>query len=381
MRSDFRVALVQDAIPFVGGAERVLEAVLEIFPNAPIYTLVFNSKALEQTIFANQEIHTSFINRLPGSHARHRLYMPLYPIAVEQFDLRSYDMILSFNYAVAHGILPRPDQLHISLTYTPLRYAWHFYQQYLHASGLASGPRSWGIRLLLHYLRLWDQAAAQRVDTFVAISDWVRQCVWRAYRRPAQVIYPPVDLQKFHPAHPREDFYLAISRFAPHKRVDIIVQAFSKMGLPLRIIGEGKDFKRLQREAAANVTFLGHQPDSTLQDLLSKAKGLVHAAEEDFGIALVEAQAAGCPVIAYGKGGALETVIPNKTGVFFNQQTVESLIVAVNQFEAIDQHIDIVALQENAARFSKARFQQEYHHLVSSEWENFVAQGGKNRGD
>jgi glycosyltransferase involved in cell wall biosynthesis len=302
-------------------------------------------------------------------------------MAVEQFDLRSYDVILSFSYAVAHGVVPRPDQLHISLMYTPLRYAWHFYQQYLHESVLSSGPLSWGFRLLLHYLRLWDRAAAERVDTFLAISNWVRQCIWRAYRRPARVIYPPVDLQKFRPAHPREDFYLAISRFAPHKRVDLIVKAFSKMGLPIRIIGEGRDFKRLQREAAPNVTLLGHQPDSSLQDLLSRAKGLVHAAEEDFGIALVEAQAAGCPVIAYGKGGALETVIPNKTGVFFNQQSVESLIAAVNHFEVISQHIDTAALQDNAARFSKARFQQQYLHLVTSEWDNFIAQKDKNRDD
>lgn len=375
MKSEFRVALVQDTLPFIGGAERVLEAVLEIFPNAPIYTLIFNPREFDQSIFASRSIRTSFINRLPGAQTKHRHYLPLYPMAIEQFDLSGYDIILSFSYAVAHGIVPRPDQLHISMIYTPLRHAWHFYHQFLNENGLASGARSWAIRLLLHYLRLWDWASADRVDTFIAISNWIEQCIWRAYRRPAQVIYPPVYVEKFQPVLPREDYYLTISRLAPHKKVDLIVAAFSKLGLPLIVIGDGEDYHKLKNGAASNIKFLGRQPDHVLVDLLSKAKGLVHAAEEDFGIALVEAQAAGCPVITYGKGGALETILPNTTGLFFYDQTGESLIEAVDKFESMKGYFNISDLQDNAARFNKQRFQQEFAQMVTSEWNLFNSLG------
>lgn len=376
MEADLRVALVQDALPFVGGAERVLEAVLEIFPNAPIYTLVFNSKAFEHTIFATKNIRTSFIDRLPGAHSHHRRYLPLFPMAIEQFDLREYDVILSFSYAVAHGVVPRPDQLHISLIYTPLRYAWHFHHQYLHENGSSARSGSWTIRFLLHYLRLWDWAAAERVDRFVAISQWIKRCIWRAYRRSARVIYPPVNLKLFRPLHPREDFYITVSRLAPHKKVDLIVKSFSRIGLPLVIVGDGREFNKLKREAASNIKFMGRLPDRDVQELLGKAKGFVHAAEEDFGITLVEAQAAGCPVITLGKGGALETVIPNKTGLFFHEQNTENLIDGIKRFEAMRPHINISDLRDNAARFSKQRFQSEFVDLVTSEWRSFTVREG-----
>ena len=375
MNADLRVAFVQDALPFLGGAEKVLEAALEVFPAAPIFTLVYNRGAFTDTIFAHHPIYTSFIDRLPAAHRKHRSYIPLYPYAIEQFDLRGYDVILSFSYAVAHGVLTRPDQLHLSLVYTPVRYAWHYYFDYLRDAGLHSGPRAWAAKLILHYIRLWDRAAADRVDQFIAISNWVAQCIWRAYRRPAHVIYPPVEIQKFQPDLPREEYYLAVSRLTQHKKADLIVEAFTRLGLPLIVAGDGPEFRRLVKMAAPNVKFLGRLPDETLRQVYGKAKAFVHAAVEDFGIAPVEAQAAGCPVIAYGKGGALETVIPGRTGLFFNEHTVESLVSAVKEFESGKQQYSIVDLQANARRFSKAQFQHKLAALVAQEWERFSCGG------
>lgn len=372
---NLRIAFVQDALPFVGGAEKVLAAALEVFPQASIYTLVHNRKALLGTVFAHQKIHTSFIDRLPAAHKEHRTYLPLFPFAVEQFDLRGYDLILSFSYAAAHGILPRPDQLHISFIYTPLRYAWHYYHQYLHESGLHFGLKALLVKLILHYLRLWDQAAASRVDRFVAISQWVARCIWRAYRRPAQVIYPPVEIQKFLPLYPRDEYYIAVSRLVQHKQLAMIVDVFSRLNLPLIVIGDGPERSRLIKLAAPNVKLLGRQPDETVQRLLGRAKACVHAAEEDFGITLVEAQAAGCPVIAFGKGGALETVEDEKTGLLFQEQSVESLAGAIEKFESGRLRFSIADLQANASRFDTAIFKRKIAALVAREWKRFKCDG------
>jgi glycosyltransferase involved in cell wall biosynthesis len=362
------MALVQDALPFMGGAEKVLEAVLEIFPQAPIFTLVYNPDRFRGTIFENHPIYSSFINRLPWANRHYRSYLPLFPLAIEQIDLRAYEVILSFSYAAAHGVLTRPDQLHISFTHTPLRHAWNNYHQSLQDLGLSRWPISWAVRLFLHYLRLWDFSAAQRVDHFVAISEWVSQLISKAYGRSSTVIYPPVDVADFQPMRPRQDYYIAISRLVHHKKVDLIVRAFSQLGLPLIVVGEGSEYKHLAKLARPNVKLLGWQSVRQIQGLLGKAKAFVHAAEEDFGIAIVEAQAAGCPVIAYGSGGALETVVSGKTGVFFSQQTVESLMCAVERFEAVGQDFDISDLRWNASRFSKQRFQQEVIGLISGTW-------------
>ena len=368
MNAGPRVALVQDALPYMGGAERVLEAVLEIFPDAPIFTLVFNRRRFKGTVFENHPVYSSFIDRLPWSNRHYRNYLPLFPLAIEQIDLRGFDVILSFSYAVAHGVLTRPDQVHISFTYTPLRQAWTNYHGFLKHAGLDRGPKSWTARLLLHYLRLWDFSAASRVDHLVAISQWVSGLIRKAYRRSSSVIYPPVDLDKFQPGWPRENYYIAVSRLASHKRVDLIVEAFSKLGLPLIVVGDGPEYEHLARLAKPNVRLLGWQSDRQIRGLLGKAKAFVHAAEEDFGIAIVEAQAAGCPAIAYGGGGALETVISGSTGVFFPQQTVESLVESVERFESSETIFDTSDLRWNAGRFSKKRFQHEVIDLVSRTW-------------
>ena len=367
------IVFVQDALPVLGGAERVLGAAWEIFPGAPLYTLVFGEDAFKNTAFSQKNVIPSFINRLPGARRRYRNYLPLMPLAVERFDLREYDIILSFSYAVAHGVLPRPDQLHISYTYTPMRHAWHYYHQYLHETGMRSGLKGWAIQVILHYLRLWDRSAADRVDRFVAVSQWVAQGIWRSYRRTAKVIYPPVDIQRFNPVASREDYYITVSRLESHKKVDLVVKAFSRLGYPLLVVGEGQEYNRLLKMAAPNVKLLGRLSDQELADLLGRARAFVQAAEEDFGIALVEALAAGCPIIAYGKGGAREIVIDGKTGLLYAEQTVDSLIGALEQFEAGDLKLEESQMTGSVERFSKAIFQQELKILIEDTWTAFEA--------
>ena len=361
MEQSLKVALVHDALPFMAGAERVLEAALEVFPDAPVYTLVYNRRAFEGTQLAKRQVYTSFIDRLPWAHQAHRSFLPLYPLAIEQFDLHDYDLILSSSYAVAHGILTRPDQTHVCLMHTPLRYAWH----QPHTIFQAGGIKSQLLRMWLHNFRQWDFAASQRVDRYVAVSHWVAGLIWHAYRRPAHVIYPPVDVDRFTSLTPKGDYYLVVSRLAHHKRVDLIVQAFSRLGLPLIVVGDGAERRRLSRLAAPNVKLLGWQSDEVIQELMGRAKALVHAAAEEFGIALVEAQAAGCPVIAYAGGGALETVLEGRTGILFQEQSVASVLEAVTIFESGNLNYSPEELRWNAERFRKERFQMELLDFIT----------------
>ena len=367
MNRDLKIALVQDALPFIGGAEKLLEAVLEMFPEAPIFTLFYNPEAFKGSIIRRHSVQPSFINRLPGARRGYRNYLPLFPLAIEQFDLSSFDVILSFSYAAAHGVLAVPGQRHISFTYTPLRQAWHQYHQFVDGRGLKFGFTSWPKRVMLHYLRLWDLAASQRVDQFAAVSHWVAGLIWRAYRRSAQVIYPPVDVQNFQPLEPRDNYYICVSRLARRKKLELLVAAFTRLGLPFILVGEGPEDKRLRRLAGPNIRIPGWQPDRIVQQLLGRARAFVHVAEEEFGIAMVEAQAAGCPVIAYGKGGAAETVVDGQTGLLFNEQSVESVMSAVEKFEFGALKFDVSDLRRNAERFNKKRFQQETLRLVMGE--------------
>lgn len=359
MPSNLNIALVHDALPFVGGAEKLLEAVVELFPKAPLYTLVYNPKPFTGWRLAKHPIRTSFINKFPGAQRNHYRYFPLFPFAIGQFDLSQYDIVLSFSYAVAHGVHTHPGQVHISLTHTPLRYAWS--QERVNSRGRLN---AWPLTLFWQLLRRWDVAAARRVDEFIAVSSWVSALIWRAYHRPSQVIYPPVDIEKFQPINPRKEHYIAVSRLVPHKRVDLIVDAFSHLRLPLFVVGDGQEYSHLSRIAPPNITFLGWQPDEKLRYLLGTAKAFVHAAEEEFGISLVEAQAAGCPVIAYAHGGAAETVLDGQTGILFREQSVASLMEAVEYFELGGLRCRPADLRANAERFNKSRFQTAFWNLV-----------------
>lgn len=363
-----RLGLVQDALPCLGGAENVLEAVMDFVPSATIHTLVHDRRAFEGTPFEGYDIRTSWLDRVPFVRSHYRVFLPLFPLATESLDLREHDAVVSFSYATAHGVLTRPDQLHVSYTYTPLRQAWHARHEFRQS---LSRVRLLGADAVLHYLRLWDVAAAKRVDKFVAVSRWIARCIDRAYGRSAEVIYPPVDVDAFEPLSPRDDYYIAVSRLVPHKGLDLLVRAFRHLPHPLLVLGEGPDRARLESCAPSNVTFLGRCTDESLRELLGRARAFVHAAEEDFGIALVEAQAAGCPVIAYGRGGAAETVIPGRTGVFFTHRSPEGVVRAIRNFEFTRSNFRVEALVENACRFSRARFQREFGDFLEREWDAF----------
>jgi glycosyltransferase involved in cell wall biosynthesis len=373
--AEARVAIVHEWSVQYAGSEQVVVGMLEAFPQAEMYALVHDPAGLKGTPLEGVTVRTSFIQSLPRAKTKYQSYLPLMPLAVEQFDLRSYDLIISSNHAVAKGVLTRADQLHLCYVYTPLRYAWDLYQDYLTVSGMDRGIKSWVARSVLHYLRLWDAVAANRVDAYITLSQYVVKRIWGTYRRPARVIYPPVEVERFRPDLPREEVFVAVSRFVAYKRMDLIVEAFTRMGKPIVIIGEGPEFEKAQRMAGPNVKLLGRQPDDVVTDYLQRAKAFVFAADEDFGIAPVEAQAAGCPVIAYGKGGALESVIgwptPDATGVFFEDQTPEALEAAVILFEAHEDAFKPEVCQLNAERFGMKHFQREFRTTVEELWGRF----------
>ena len=359
MNSEPRIAFVIDALPSLGGGERVLFTALEAFPNAELFTLVYNRQIFCDTPIADRIIHTSFIDRLPIAHKNHRLFMPIMPRAIERFDLRDFDTIVSFSYAVAHGVRNDNCARHVSYTYTPLRYAWTEIN--------IDGTRTRKNLLLDHLMssfREWDRNAASRVHQFAAISQAVSRRIAHAYHRESCIIHPPVDVERFVPAKTRDNTYVTVTRLVPHKRVDLIVQAFSRLKLPLIVIGDGPELPRLRNIAESNVHFLGYQSDEKVAELLGKARGFVCATEEDFGIAIVEAQAAGCPVIAYGQGGALETVRDGGTGLFFAEQTTESLVEVVQKFDQIHGRFHIPDLIQNARRFDKEQFLVKFKEFV-----------------
>ena len=367
-----KTAVVHEWLVTYAGSERVVEQVLSLYPEADLFSLVeFLPDDLKYFI-QHKSVQTSFIQKLPFANPKFRQYLPLMPLAIEQFDLSAYDLVLSSNHAVAKGIITHPDQLHICYVHTPIRYAWDLQQEYLKGAQLNRGIRSFFVQLVLHYLRLWDFASASRVDHFVANSHFVARRIWKTYRRPAQVIYPPVAVDRFQPKTQREEFYFILSRFVPYKRVDLVVEAFTRLGLPLVVIGDGANWKQVKALAGANVQLLGHQPDAIVVDYMQRCKAFVFAAAEDFGIAPVEAQAAGAPVIAYAKGGVTETVIPDKTGVFFLEQTVESLIEAVLRFESEAHTFDAEVIRQNAERFSSENFRRQFSEFVDQKTSDFI---------
>jgi len=373
--SEARVAIVFEWFQRFGGVERVVAEMRQALPGADLFALVHDSEGVAGTPLEGVPVRTSFIQSLPWAKSKYRLYLPLMPIAVEQFDLRPYDIVLSSSHTVAKGVLTRADQLHVSYVYTPVRYAWDLYFDYLAESGMDRGIKSWLARLVLHYLRLWDVSAANRVDAYLVISSYVARRVCKLYRRTARVIYPPVDVERYRPDLPREEFFVAVSRFVPYKRLDLIAKAFAMMGQELVVIGDGPERFNLERMVEPNVKLLGYQPDDVVADYLQRARAFVFAADEDFGIAPVEAQAAGCPVIAYAKGGALETVVgwpaPEATGIFFDEQTPEALEAAVRLFEDREDDFEPEVCRRNAERFGRERFQVEFRDAVGELWGRF----------
>lgn len=360
-----RVAIVHDWLTVYGGAERVLEQIIEIFPDADIFTLFDFLPEDSRGFIQNKRIQTSFIQRLPLARKKYRLYLPFMPLAVEQFDLSKYDLVISSSHAVAKGVITGPEQIHVCYCHTPIRYAWDLQHQYFHETGLKSGVKGALARVILHYLRMWDVRTANGVDYFIANSHFVAKRIWKTYRRDSVVVYPPVDVDKFALSTTKEEFYLTVSRMVPYKKIDLIVEAFSYMpDKHLVVIGDGPDFKKVRAKAGPNVTLMGYQPFPVLLEYMQRARAFVFAAEEDFGIVLVEAQACGTPVIAYGKGGAAETVIPGETGVLFDEQSVSALVAAVRVFESHANRFDPVLIRKNAERFGIPRFKKEFKAAI-----------------
>lgn len=376
-----KIAIVHDWLTVYAGAERCLEQMLECFPQADLYSLIDFVPERERAFLKGKKPKTSFLQKLPFARTKYRAYLPLMPLAIEQFDLSGYDVVLSSSHAVAKGVLVGPDQLHVSYTYSPIRYAWDLQFQYLSEAGLSHGLRSTMVRWLLHRIRIWDARTSAGVDHFVAISHFIGRRIRKAYRRDAHVIYPPVDLEHFDIGNVKDDFYITASRMVPYKKIPLIIEAFSAMpDKNLIVIGTGPEWVKCQAAATPNVMLLGWQSSESLRDHLQRAKAFVFAAEEDFGIAPLEAQACGTPVIAFDKGGATETLRglddAQPTAVFFDAQTPAAICNAVDQFEASAGEITAEACRDNAMRFSAERFRHELVTFVEERWAAYNDRSG-----
>ncbi len=352
-----------------GGSELVVREILNHI-DADLYALIdFESNNPDSYLYQRQ-IGKTFLQSFPYARNGIQKYLPLWPLAIEQLDLRQYDVILSSSHAVAKGVLTTPEQLHICYCHSPMRYAWDLTFDYLHQSKLGRGVPGWVARYILHRLRQWDVLSANRVDYFIANSQHTARRIWRCYRREATVIYPPVDVEAFPFLSQKEDFYLTVSRLVSYKQVSLIIRAFNQLQKPLVVIGTGSEMKHLRAIASPNIQILGWQSDDVVKNYMARAKAFVYAACEDFGIALVEAQACGTPVIAYGAGGALETVrdlrsFPDTgTGIFFKTQVEAALVEAVEKFEMYQSSLNPDYARSHAAQFSGQVFAKRYRDFV-----------------
>lgn len=366
-----KLAIVHEWLNVYGGSERLLSNVLSLYPQAQVHALIHNKQNLVGTPLENYGVKTSFLQKIPRVEHLYRGLLPLMPAAIESMNVRDFDVVLSISHAVAHGITTHRDQIHISYVCAPMRYAWHLQNDYLHLHHLDKPIIGPAARLTLSLLRRWDRESASRADHLLAISQWTAQKINQAWGRESQVIYPPVEVTRFKPAQDRDDFYLHVSQLVPYKMTTEIVHAFNELALPLIIVGDGPEMYHLQKLAKSNIKLLGFQPDEVVTDLMNRARGFIYMAVEDFGIAMVEAQAAGCPVIAYGKGGAVEIVQDGETGLLFQEQTSRSLIEAVVQFQGIK--LNSKASHENAARFSSKRFHEEFSAYMESKTGNSLS--------
>ena len=367
------VGIVHDWLPVYAGAERVLEQMIHVYPSASLYSLIDYIEEENRDFLQDKPVETSFIQNLPFAEWAYRYYLPFAPMAIEQFDLTDHEVVVSSSYAVAKGVLTRADQLHVSYVHSPIRYAWDLYHDSLNRSGRLEGIRGFLARLVLHYIRLYDANTAPRVDAFVANSRHVAQRIWNTYRRPAHVIYPPVEVDRFSVTEDTEDYFLTMSRLVPYKRMDLVVEAFAEMpDKELVVIGDGPEYDALEAKAGPNVTLLGYQPDEAVTHYMERARAFVFAAEEDFGIVPVEAQACGTPVIAYGCGGVTETVEPGVTGLFFQKQTIDHLQGAVREFERIESTLNPEEIRAQAEQFSVSVFRESFARFMEAAYDDFT---------
>lgn len=371
------IGIVADWLVTYAGAEKVIKEFIQLYPDADLYSVVDFLSDESRNNFSGKHATTTFIQKLPRSRKIYQKYLPLMPLAIEQLDVSHHDIILSSSHAVSKGVLTGPDQMHISYVHSPIRYAWDLQHQYLRESGLDKGIKGLLAKWLLHKVRLWDLRTVNGVDHFVANSQFIARRIKKVYGRHADVIYPPVDVERFNFRENKEDFYITASRLVPYKRVDLIVEAFSAMpDKKLVVIGNGSEIEKIKMKAGKNVEIMGYQNNDIMQSYMERAKAFVFAAEEDFGITPVEAQACGTPVIAFGKGGSLETVRPygvasKPTGVFFDKQTADSIKDAVSQFEAIQDRIYAEDCRNHAVNFSCERFRKEMDTYITAKWNEF----------
>ena len=373
---NFKVAVVHDWLPLLAGAERVLAQILESYPEADVYTLFDFLTEEERRSLGAGTITASYLNKLPGVKKYYRNLLPFCPMAVEDFDLSHYDLVISSSHLVAKGVITGAHQVHVAYVHSPARYVWDMMHQYLRQSGLQKGIKGFVAKKILSDFRIWDYRTANGIDRFIGNSDHIRRRIWKVYRREADVVYPPVDVDGFSLCKEKEEFYLTASRMVPYKRIDLIAEAFA--GMPdkkLVIVGDGPEMDKVRQHAdgAPNIELAGYQDTNKLRAYMQKARAFVFAAEEDFGIVPVEAQACGTPVIAYGAGGALETIVDyeqnrgSATGLFFDEQEAGSLREAVMRFERVRENIKPETCRKNAERFAPAIFRASLKALVNEE--------------
>ncbi len=365
-----KVAIVHDWLTNMGGAERVVLAFHEIFPEAPVFTMVHNPERMPAEI--NQlDIRTSFIQRFPKAKTKYQTYLPFMPTAAEQFDLSEFDVVISSSHACAKGVITRPNTLHICYCYTPMRYAWFLYHEYLRLEKMGRLKRM-AIPLLMNYLRMWDRLAADRVDDFIAISTGVKHRITKYYRRDSAVIFPPVNTDYYKPAADVGDYYLVVSRLVPYKRVDLAVEAFNKLGWPLVVIGDGPEKERLKAMAKPNVKIVGRLSDEETRDHYARCRGFIFPGEEDFGITPVEAQAAGRPVIAFAAGGTLDTVKRGVTGEFFYPQTSAALVDTLKSFDYTKYNSS--EIRRHAQTFDVENFKKQFYDYTIRKYKEHLSQ-------
>lgn len=356
-----KVAIVHYWLVNMRGGEHVVEALCELYPQADLYTHVLDAEVLSETL-REHDITTTAVGRLPGAVRHYKKYLPFMPLALEQLDLREYDLVISSECGPAKGVLTTPRTLHVCYCHSPMRYVWDMYWDYLKQVPAPLRPL-W--RGLMHYLRRWDVTTAARVDHFFANSRYVAGRIRKHYRRDAEVIHPPVRTADFAPSREREDYYLVVGELADYKRADLAVDAFTRLGTPLVVIGKGEQLKSLRRRAGPNVRVLGRQPFGVIQEHYARCRALVFPGEEDFGIVPLEAMASGRPVIAFGRGGALETVVDGTTGLFFHEQSVEALVDAVRRYERLESTFDPEAIRRHAEAFDRNVFKEKVSTRVA----------------
>ncbi|MEK7748047.1 MAG: glycosyltransferase [Nitrospirota bacterium] len=373
-----KVALVHDWLTGMRGGEKCLEAFCTLFPNADIYTLLHTPKSVSPEI-EKHSIRTSFIQHLPASDRKYQYYLPFFPMAIASFDLSGYDLILSSSHCVAKGVCVPASTCHIAYIHTPMRYIWDQYDIYFNGE-TASIPVRAAMKIVRPYLRHWDLSSNDGIDAFIANSAFVAERIKRCYNKKADVIYPPVDYERFSAASGNDGFYLMVTALVPYKRVDLAITAFNRLKRPLHIIGSGQDEMRLKNLAGETITFLGRQSDEAVGSAYANCRALVFPGEEDFGIVPLEAMASGKPVIAYGKGGVLETVVPlgssshpreAPTGLFFYQQTADSLCDAILYFEKHQAQFDPIKIRQHIRSFREDRFKSEMTRYIEKTFQAF----------